>query len=94
MKNMKQVASTTKIAAVQPETGVVIPASTFAFTFDPDEGGYCKLYGLRYQLDNGGIDYTQFLGKPLDVSVKVVDALGQIATSTGHVQIAPTLLNP
>lgn len=94
MKNMKQAGSTTQVTGVQPATGTPIPPSTFAFTFDPDEGGYCKLYGLRYQLDNGGIDYTQFLGKPLDVSVKVVDALGQIATSTGHVQIAPTLLNP
>jgi len=94
MKNMKQAGSTTKIAGVQPETGVVIPPSTFAFTFDPDEGGYCKLYGLRYQLDNGGIDYVQFLGKPLDVTATVVDSNGQTASSTAHIQVAPTLVNP
>jgi hypothetical protein len=94
MKNMKQAGSTTKLSAVQPETGVVIPPSSFAFTFDPDEGGYCKLYGLRYQLDNGGIDYVQFLGKPLDVTTTVVDSNGQMASSTAHIQVAPTLVNP
>jgi hypothetical protein len=94
MKNMKQAGSTTKISAVQPATGVVIPPSSFAFTFDPDEGGHCKLYGLRYQLDNGGIDYTQFLGKPLDVTSTVVDNNGLTASSTAHIQVAPTILNP
>jgi hypothetical protein len=94
MKNMKQAGSTTKISAVQPESGVAIPPSSFAFTFDPDEGGYCKLYGLRYQLDNGGIDYVQFLGKPLDVTTTVVDSNGQTASSTARIQVAPTLVNP
>ena len=94
MKNLKQAGSTTQVSAVQPGTGTVIPPSTFAFTFDRDEGGYCKLYGLRYQLDNGGIDYVQFLGKPLDVTTTIVDANGGTATSTAHIQIAPTLVNP
>jgi hypothetical protein len=94
MKNMRQAGSTTRVSAVQPESGTPIPPSSFAFTFDPDEGGYCKLYGLRYQLDNGGIDYVQFLGKPLDVTTTVVDSLGQTASSTARIQVAPTLKNP
>ncbi len=94
MKNLKQAGSLTKISAVQPDTGVVIPPSTFAFTFERDEGGYCKLYGLRYQLDNGGIDYLQFLGKPLDVTATVLDAAQGTASSTVRIQVAPTLVNP
>jgi hypothetical protein len=94
MKNLKQTGSVTTISAVQPGTGSVIPPSRFAFTFDADEGGYCKLYGLRYQLDNGGIDYRPFLGKPLDVTAAVVDANGATATSTVRIQVAPTLSNP
>ena len=94
MKNLKQTGTITKISGVQPGTGMVIPPSSFAFTFDKDEGGYCKLYGLRYQLDNGGIDYKPFLGKPLDVTTTLVDANGVTATSTAHIQVAPTLLNP
>jgi hypothetical protein len=94
MKNLKQAGSTTRISAVQPGTGTVIPPSTFAFTFERDEGGYCRLYGLRYQLDNGGIDYTQFLGKPLDVTTTIVDSVQGTATSTVRIQVAPTLVNP
>jgi len=94
MKNLKQAGSITKIAGLQPGTNTPIPPTTLAFTYAPDEGGYCKLYGIRYQLDNEGIDYKQFLGKPLDVTVTVSDAAGATATATTHVQIAPTLLNP
>jgi hypothetical protein len=94
MKNLKQAGSLTKISGVQPGTNTPIPPTTLAFTYAPDEGGYCKLYGIRYQLDNEGIDYKQFLGKPLDVTVTVTDASGAAATATTHIQVAPTLLNP
>ena len=30
---------------VQPGTGATIPPTTLAFTYAPDEGGFCKLYG-------------------------------------------------
>ena len=92
MKNLAQAGSITTISGVQPGTNVAIPSTAFVFTFDPDEGGYCKLFGLRYQLDNGGIDYTQFLGKPLDLTIKVQDRDGATATGVAHVQIDPTIL--
>jgi hypothetical protein len=94
MKNLKQTLSTTRIEGTEPTTGVTIPPTTFVFTYAPAEGGYCKLYGLRYQLDNGGIDYKQFLGKPLDVKVAVTDQSGATATATTRIQVAPTLVNP
>jgi hypothetical protein len=94
MRNLKQAGSLTKIAGLQPGTGTPIPPTTLVFTYAPGEGGYCNLHGIRYQLDNGGIDYKQFLGKPLDVTVTVTDPGGTTATTTAHVQIAPTLLNP
>ncbi|MEO8797858.1 MAG: hypothetical protein ABI551_08235, partial [Polyangiaceae bacterium] len=94
MKNLKQSGSTTKIAGVQPGSGATIPPTTLAFTYAPDEGGFCKLYGIRYQLDNEGVDYKQFLGKPLDVNVTVTDPTGATVTSTAHIRVAPTLLNP
>jgi hypothetical protein len=94
MKNLKQTGTTTRVSGVQPETGAKIPPTTLAFAYAPDEGGYCKLFGIRYQLDNEGIDYRPFLGKPLDVTVTATDIAGATATTTVHVQIAPTLLNP
>jgi hypothetical protein len=92
MKNLKQAGSTTKIVGIQPDTKVTIPPTTLAFTYAPDEGDFCKLYGIRYQLDNEGIDYKQFLGKPLDVAVTVTDPSGTTVTETAHVQIAPTVI--
>jgi hypothetical protein len=94
MKNLKQTLTTTRIEGLQPDTGTPIPPSTFVFTYAPAEGGACKLYGLRYQLDNGGIDYKQFLGKPLDVKVTLTDQSGATATGTAHIEVAPTLVNP
>jgi hypothetical protein len=94
MKNMKQTLSTTRIEGTQPGTGTPVPPSTFVFTYAADDGGFCKLYGLRYQLDTGGIDYKQFLGKPLDVKVTVTDPAGATATTTARIQVAPTLVNP
>jgi len=92
MRNLKQSGSSTTITGVQPGTNVAIPPTSFVFTFNADEGGYCKLFGLRYQLDNGGIDYKQFLGKPLDLTVTVHDSLGETSAATAHVQVAPTVL--
>jgi hypothetical protein len=93
MKNLKQTLTTTRIEGVQPDTGTTIPPSTFVFTYAPAEGGFCKLSGLRYQLDNGGIDYKQFLGKPLDITVTVTDQSGSTAKTTAHIQVAPNLIN-
>jgi hypothetical protein len=94
MKNVKQSLTTTHVEGIQPATGTTIPPSTFVFTYVPDSGGFCKLYGLRYQLDNGGIDYQQFLGKPLDVIVTLTDSSGTTVKNTAHIQVAPTLANP
>jgi hypothetical protein len=93
-QNLKQSGSTTTITSVQPGTGLVGPRTSFAFTFDPDEGGFCKLHGLRYQLDVDGIDYHQFLGKPLDVTVVIADPSGATGTGIAHVNIDPQILCP
>lgn len=94
MKNLKQSGSTTAITAVQPDTGLTIPVTSFVFTFDRDEGGYCKLFGLRYQLDNASTPVEKFLGKPLDVTVVVRDTTGATAQSTVRVNVASTVIVP
>jgi hypothetical protein len=94
MRNIKQRGTTTRIEGREPETGAVIPPSTFIFTFAPAEGRYCDVHGLRYQLDNGGIDYKQFLGKPLDVTVTLTDPSGVALKTTTRIQVAPTLTIP
>lgn len=92
MKNLHQSGSRTTITGVQPDTNVAALPTAFVFTFDRDEGGYCKLFGLRYQLDNGGIDYKQFLGKPFDVTVEVEDSTGLKAKATKRVNLDTKLV--
>ena len=92
MHNLKQVGSTTTITGSQPG-GPSAPPTSFVFVFNQDEGGYCKLAGLRYQLDSGGTDYHLFLGKPLDVQVVVQDSSGHTGTGVAHINIDATLLS-
>jgi hypothetical protein len=91
-RNLHRAGSVTTITAKQPDSGVEIPPTAFVFTFDPDEGGYCKLHGLRYQLDNGGVDYKQFLDKDLDLTVSVRDTNANIGSGTMRIHVAPTIL--
>jgi hypothetical protein len=93
-ENLKQSGSTTTITSVQPGTGLVGPKTSFVFTFEPDQGGFCKLYGLRYQVDVGGLDYHLFLGKPLDITVTIADQSGETGSGVAHVMIDPSLLCP
>ena len=94
-ENLKQSSSVTTITSVQPTTGLSGPKTAFVFTFDQDEGGFCKLAGLRYQLDvDPTVDYRQFLGAPLDVTVTIVDSAHAQGTGVAHLNIAPTILCP
>ncbi|MGO9834830.1 MAG: hypothetical protein ACLP1X_11475 [Polyangiaceae bacterium] len=93
-QNLSQSGTTTTITSVQPGTGLAGPLISFAFTFVQDEGGFCKLYGLRYQVDIDGADYHLFLGKPLDITVTLADMSGATGTGVAHVNIAAQLLCP
>lgn len=99
MKNLRQSGSrTTLTAKVVSDPSIVIAPAGYVFTFDRDEGNYCKLWGLRFQLDSGASDlgttYKQFLGKTLEVTVEVVDSTNARATSTKTITIADKLLCP
>jgi hypothetical protein len=93
-RNLQQSGSTTTITSVVPTTGLAGPRTSYVFTFEPDEGNFCKLYGLRYQLDVDGADYHAFLGQPLDVTVTIKDASGATASGVEHLNIDPQLLCP
>jgi hypothetical protein len=73
MKNLRQSGSITEVGGEIPSLGLSISPLKVIFTFDPDEGGYCKVYGLRFQLDTGGQDVMTMLGKELKVIVTVKD---------------------
>ncbi len=99
MKNLRQSGSRTTISAklVDDPNSSILPAG-YVFTYDRDEGNYCKLWGLRFQLDSGatdlGGDYKRFLGKKLEVTVEVIDSTNAKATATKTILIADKLLCP
>jgi hypothetical protein len=98
MKNLRQSGSTTTITSSIEGDPEPVPPVSFVFTYDRDEGSYCKVWGLRYQVDAGAGDlreaYKRFLGKRLSVKVEVLDSTGARASSTRVVQIADKLLCP
>lgn len=99
MRNLKRSGSRTALFAKLPDDpGAQIYPAAYVFSFDRDEGSYCKLYGLRFQLDSGAPDlrdaYKKFLGKKLEVTAEVTDSIGQRATSTRSIMIADKILCP
>lgn len=99
MRNLRRSGSRTTLTAklVDNPSSPIAPAA-YVFTFDPDEGNFCKLWGLRFQLDSGATDlaadYKRFLGKKLEVTVEVVDSTNAKATSTKTILIGDKLLCP
>jgi hypothetical protein len=90
--NLRQNGSTVVIAAEQPGTGLKVPPTTFIFPFEPADHGFCKLYGLRLQIDNAAVPVQKFLGEPLDVTVNVRDVDGASAESHVHVNVGATTI--
>lgn len=98
MKNLRQSGSTTAISSRIVDDPGPVPPVAFVFTYERDEGSYCAIWGLRYQVDATAADlsqaYRRFLGKKLEVTVEVRDSTGASARDTRTVQIADKLLCP
>jgi hypothetical protein len=99
MRNLRQSGSRTVLTAkLVNDPGSPIMPAAYVFTFDRDEGNYCKLWGLRFQLDSGAPDlatgYKRFLGQKVEVTVEVIDSTNAKATSTKTIQLADKLLCP
>lgn len=91
-KNLRRSGSQTEIGGEIPELGKTIDPLKVIFTLVPDEGGYCKLYGLRFQLALGTKDVVQpMLGKKLKVIGKVTDKDGASATGERWVTLSSDL---
>jgi hypothetical protein len=102
MRNLRQSGSTTTVSGVVSDGPSPVAPLAVVFTFDPDEGAYCKVYGLRFQLDASGLaadgspipapDYHVFLNKTIAVTAEVVDSTGARASATRTVHLADKIL--
>ena len=79
-KGLAQSGSITTLSGEVPSTSQVIEDFRVVFSLDKDDGGYCKLYGLRFQLD-ATIPIADLLGKQVLVRAKLEDASGTVGTS-------------
>jgi hypothetical protein len=91
MKNLTQSGSITSLTGHFPELGYDVGPFNVIFTFDPDEGGYCKIYGLRFQLDIEH-DILEMLGKTFEVTAKITDKDGDVGTATKTVTLSDDIL--
>lgn len=72
MKNLTQSGSITSLTGHIADLGYDVGPFNVIFTFDPDEGGYCKIYGLRFQLDTQH-DINEMLGHTLELTATITD---------------------
>jgi hypothetical protein len=90
-KNLRQSGSITAVTGHFPDLGVDVGPFNVIFTQEIDEGGYCKIYGLRFQLDQQ-VNINTLLGHPLDITVAVTDPDGTVGTGTRSVVLSQTIL--
>jgi hypothetical protein len=92
MKQLKRDGTVITITSQQPG-GLAGPTSSFVFSLDQDDGGYCRLYGLRYQIDTQN-PMSAFQGKPLEITASAKDASSQTKTTTLRIKVSETLAAP
>jgi len=92
LKNLKQSGSVTEVSGRIEELDYDIAPLSVVFTMDPDEGGYCKLFGLRLRLDDPDHPIETLLGKTLDVTVTVTDPDGDVGVGKRTVVLSDAFL--
>lgn len=90
-KNLRQAGSITTLRGTVPELGLEIDPFRVIFSFDRDEGGFCKLYGLRFQID-GERPVEELLGRDLLVRVEVKDADGDVGSGERLFRLSDSVL--
>ncbi|NUP06313.1 MAG: hypothetical protein HOW73_09670 [Polyangiaceae bacterium] len=88
MKNLTQSGSVTTLTGRFPALDYEPQPSVVIFTFDPDEGGYCKIYGLRFRLDDEQHPVESLLGQELEVTVSITDQSDDTASATRTVRLS------
>lgn len=91
VRNLGRSGSITEVGGEIPSLGLSLTPLKVVFTLDTDEGGWCKIFGLRFQLDVAQ-DIEPMLGEPVEVYVKIVDVDGAEATDTQWFTLSSDIL--
>lgn len=90
MRNLHQAGTQTLIKARSPELGIDLNPMHAALGYEAT-GGACELAGLKFLLLHAGAtdfeDVTELFGQPLDLTVTVSDAMGDIAQAARSIRL-------
>jgi hypothetical protein len=87
VKNLHQSGSVIHVGGEIPSLGLSMPSMKVVFTMDPDEGGYCKLFGLRFRIDDGD-DLAPLLGRRMKVIVTITDITDDVGVGERWVTLS------
>jgi hypothetical protein len=90
-KGLRQSGSITTVMGHMPALNYDVSPYSVVFSFDPTEGGYCKLYGLRFRLDDPTHPVSMLLGQELDITVEVKDSDGTVGTGKRTVTLSSSI---
>jgi hypothetical protein len=91
IKNLRQSGSITTVGGEVPELGLELQPMKWVFTLDPDEGGWCKIFGLRFQIDLKN-EIEPLLGKQAKVKVTMKDGDGAVGTGERLVTLSSSIV--
>lgn len=91
VKNLTQAGSITSLTGHFPDLGYDVGPFNVIFTFDPDEGDYCKIYGLRFQLD-AEHPIEEMLGKTFEITATITDKDGDVGVGKRTVKLSDSIL--
>jgi hypothetical protein len=74
------------VSGVQPDSGLELPITSFSAPFVA-KGPRCEANSFIYRIDGGNIDYTRFVGKPLDLTVSAREASGKRASQKVRINV-------
>lgn len=92
MRGLLRSGSVTSVTGRIDELGYDLAPFNVIFTFDQDEGGFCKLYGLRFRLDDDAHPIEGLLGKQLDLTVTITDEDGDAGTGMKSILLSDDIL--
>jgi len=92
IKNLRQSGSVTQVSGTFPALGYSPPPLQVVFTFDPDEGDYCKLFGLRFRLDDNDHPIESLLGQTLELKLTVSDQDEDVGTAEATVVLSDDVI--
>jgi hypothetical protein len=91
VRNLLQSGSITGLVGAIPGADLDVDGGRFVFTLEQDEGGYCKVFGMRLILADSFDELEPLLGTEVDVTVSVEDADGDIGIGERTLLLSDTV---